>query len=275
MRALFYFPNTTSYYLSMSYLGVLERRFREGRGETYLKNDPNKIRCQACSKGKLKTLRLIRKNPDLTCDDVWPEAQCVKAAEPGTYGCILHGGRRKGDQVGMLDFIPSDFRHKAEIFQANSAELLNRTHEIAYLKARNAELFESSEDLVVGEEGWLAVKEALDKLRSGEVLLAQTMLEIALRDSRSEREIWFEMRENDKLIDKLTNTHFSILEKLKLMTTMDQMRQLLEGIYRVAEIIFERYIEVPELRAQAMRDLADGIRNLTNTKAGALTSGDK
>lgn len=259
----------------MSYIGDLERRFREGNGERYLKTDPNKIRCQGLSKGKLKALRTIKKNPEIPKEDLWPEAQCSRAALPGTYGCIRHGGRAKGEQAGMLDFVPADLGHKIDIFKSNSAELLNRTHEIAYLQARNAELMESLEDLVVGEEGWFAVKEALDKLRSGKVVLAQTMLEIALRDSRTEREVWFEKRENDKLIDKLTNTHFSILEKLKLMTTMDQMRQLLEGIYRASEIIFERYIEAPELRAQAMRDMSDSIHDLTNTKAGALVSGDK
>lgn len=254
---------------------TLERRFREGSGERYLKSDPNRVRCQACASGKTRALRIKYEDPDLEADQLWPEAQCSKAALEGTFGCKKHAGKSaESVKFGMLDYMPEDLAAKIEVFSQNTYELLNRTNDIALLKARNAELFEQLEELVLGEEAYEMVLEARRLLRRGDVVDAGFMLDAALESTKKETEVWEEVRKNTIIVEKLTVSHFTIAEKLKVMTTIDQMRSLVDGVYRGGEILFKQYIPDPDLRTQAMMQYAKLIRDLTNSRQGlGLESG--
>lgn len=254
----------------MALMRTLERRYHEGSGERHLKTDPTKVRCQGVSKTRLRLIRAREKDPDLTADDCWPEAQCSHGALPGLYGCKLHAGSNNTQKYGMMDYVPIDLSEKIAIFHANSDEIINRTHEIAFLKARTAELEESREDLILGEEAWMAVSEAIGHLKDGEVQAALIILESALNSYRTDKEIKAEERANIALIDQLTKTHMTIMEKMKQMATLDQVRQLIEGMYKGSELILEEFIPDQDRRGMALRRYADMLRSLTVLKKEAM-----
>lgn len=252
---------------------TLEKRFREGRGERYLSSDPNRVRCQGCSKTKLRALRVKYADPTLSSDDLWPEAQCTWAALEGAFGCTHHAGKSEEDaKFSMNDYMPADLAEKMQVFENNSAEILNRTKDIVVLKARNAQLFESLDQMVLGEEAWAAVAEARAKLEANEVAQAKLLLDIALHDQRSEKEVWNEIRTNTTIVDKLTATHFNVIEKLKIMMTVDQIKTMTEQFYRGAEHILGEVVVDLETRNKGMRMFAALIRDMTNMRQGALVN---
>lgn len=251
--------------------GDLERRFREGKGQRRLTSDPTRTRCQGCSKLKLRKARLERGDPDLDCDDVWPEAQCSKGALEGAYGCRRHAGKSAAQiQSGMVDIVPVDLAERLQMFHRNSDEILNRTHEIALHLARKAELLESLDDLVLGEEAWLAVKEAVALIRSQDYNEALSILEIALADTRKEKEVWDEARKIDDLIGRMTTIHFTVMEKLQAMMTIDQTRAMLEGFFIGSEKILIARIKDADLRAELMAEFGMMVRGLTTLRQGEL-----
>lgn len=248
---------------------VTERRFREGKGVRYMKGDPNQVRCHGCSKRRLREMRIEQNNPDLTSDEAWPDAQCHKPAVEGTFVCSIHGGDKANIHKHSIgDFMPIDLREKLEIFQSNGYELYNRSSEIAQLKARNAQLYEEMDDLIIGPEGYALISDARKALSKGDVANAAVMLEMALRDNSRDNYIRAEIRENTKIIDKLTITHFNIAKELKLMTPLDQMRSFLDGLYRGAQIIAEEFLLDSNDQEQYMRKFGQLLRSLANVRQG-------
>lgn len=246
-------------------MGIAEERYRDGTGERELKN--GKRRCHAVSKTKVKLLRIERNDPTLRADDCWPDAQCAWPAEDGTYLCSLHGGKSLNIiKQSMAEYMPYDLQEKLKIFESNKDQLFNRDHEVGQLLAINAQLYASMDDLIIGEEGYMTIAEARKKLLAGEVVQAGVLLDIALRDVRTEREVRNEIRENIKLIDKLTITQFNIRKELKLMATVDQIKNLLEGIYKGFEKIVLVYIPDDRERSKAVHEFAGLIRELANAR---------
>lgn len=246
-------------------MGNQEQRFRDGTGERYLKN--GKVRCQGCSKTKIKQLRILREDPSLRADDLWPDAQCEWPAVEGTFGCELHGGKSpNANKRSLVDWMPIDLREKIEILEQNKDQLFNRDNEIAQLIAINAQLYESMDDLVIGSEGYAALIDAKKQLAAGDVAAAMTLITIVLNDTRTEREVRAEMRENIKLIDKLTITQFNIRKDLKLMATIDQVRNLLHGMYQAFERIAAEFIPDDKLRGKATFQFATHMRELANAR---------
>lgn len=246
-------------------MGDQEQRFRDATGERYLKN--GKVRCQSCSKTKIKLLRIKHNDPTLRAEDLWPDAQCSWPAVEGTFGCERHGGKSpNANKRTLAEWMPIDLREKIEILEQNKDQLFNRDNEIAQLIAINAQLYESMEELVVGVEGYQAVAEARKSLASGDVAAATMLLEIALKDARTEREVRVELRENIKLIDKLTITQFNIRKDLKLMATIDQVRNLLHGMYQAFERIAIEFIADEKMRGKATYQFAMHMRELANAR---------
>lgn len=246
-------------------MGDQEERFRDSSGVRYLKN--GKVRCQGCSKTKIKQLRIQREDPSLRAEDLWPDAQCEWPAVDGTFGCELHGGKSpNANKRSLTDWMPIDLREKIEILEQNKDQLFNRDNEIAQLIGINAQLYESMDELVIGVEGYAAVIEAKKQLASGDVAAAMVLLNIVLNDTRTEREIRAEMRENIKLIDKLTITQFNIRKDLKLMATIDQVRNLLHGMYQAFERIAIEFIPDEKQRSRAIFQYATHMRELANAR---------
>lgn len=247
-----------------------ERRFREGLGERYLKTNPNKVRCQGCSKTKLRLLRQKYQDPTLSPDDLWPEAQCEWGALEGAFLCNLHGGATTTIRKRTIEeFMPLDLREKFETFRDNNSELLNRASEIAQFKARNAELYESLDsDLVLGEEAYAAVAEARKLLLKSEIVAAAALLDIALSDRRTEKEVWNEIRSNVTQINAMTTTYLNVLKEFKLMTPLEQMSGFLDGFFRGIQLLVKSHIHDPHDQAEFMRQIGQMIRDLTNVRQG-------
>lgn len=252
-------------------MSVSEKRFREGLGQRYMVSAPNRIRCQSVSKTKLREERVKQGNPNLQSDDVWPNCQCTQAAIEGTYLCKFHGGKSITIQKQTVaESMPVDLYEKFKQFEQNRSQLANRLNEIGQLLARNAQLFESLEDLVIGEEGYYAIGEARDALRNGDMVRSSLLIDMALEGYRKEKEVWDEMRKNTQLINQLTNTQFNIEKELKLMTTLDQMKNLLDGLYRGTERILAEAVPDNTERGRIMAAFSDLIRNLANARHGSL-----
>lgn len=255
----------------MSTMSVSERRYREGKGQRTLASDPNRIRCHGVSKTKLREARIKAGDPSLMSEDVWPEAQCPKAAVDGTYLCGLHGGKSITiHKTSVAESMPVDLYDKFRQFEQNRSQLVNRINEIGQLLARNAQLYESLEDLVIGEEGYYAITEARDAIVAGDIARAGLLLSMAIEGYKTEKEVWDEVRKNTQIIDKLTTTQFNIEKELKLMTTIDQMKNLLDGLYRGAERILAEAIPDLDKRAKVMASFGELIKNLANVRHGAL-----
>lgn len=246
-------------------MSTTEQRFKEAEGQRYLGN--GKVRCQGCSKTKVKMLRIQYGDPTLRPDDLWPEAQCSWPAVEGTFACELHGGKSPNAVKKTPDeWLPFDLREKIEVIRENKDVLFNRDNEIAQLVARNAQLHESMDELVLGVEAYSTLVEAKKALDNSDITAAKFLLGIALQDMRTEREVQAELRENIKLIDKLTITQFNIRKDLKLMATIDQVRNLLHGMYQAFERIAIEFIPDEKLRSKAIFQYATHMRELANAR---------
>lgn len=246
-------------------MSTTEQRFRDGTGQRYLQN--GKTRCQSVSKTKLKQIRLDKDDPSLSSDDVWPDAQCTWPATEGTFVCTLHGGKSPNvRKQSIADWMPYDLRQKVESLSVNKDAILNRDREIEQLLARNAQLWEEMDDLVISAEGYQTVGEALKTLRAGDVGSAIRLLEIALNDEKTRRESMIEIRENVKLVDKLTLTVFNIRKELKMLATVDQIRNLLESLYVGFRRIAVEFIPDSTMQNEAIHQFAGLIRHAANAK---------
>lgn len=253
---------------------ISEQRYRDGLGHRFLQNGVT-VRCQGVSKTKIRQLRITRNDPDLTSDDVWPEAQCIKSAEPDKLLCKFHGGRTPNEGKRRIsDFMPLDLREKYEIFEKNP-DIINRYIELAQLQARNASLFEQYEDLVLGEEAYETVTEARRLLARGDVVDAGHLLDIALQDAKSEREIWDELRKNMDLVDKLTRTQFSIEKELKTLATREQVTALMNGLFDAVVKAVEANVGDKDIANRILVQFGGAARQLANLSSvgSSITAG--
>jgi hypothetical protein len=229
----------------LTHISVSEQRYLDGKGERFLSN--GEIRCQGVSKTKLRLARLEQGNPKLTSDDVWPNCQCPKAAVEGTYLCGFHGGKTPSiKKRAMWEYMPIALQEKYLALQ-DTSELMNLSRELNELDARKAELYESLEELVLGEEGYQTVYEAKKAIDSGDVVRAGFLLQTVLMNPRSETSIHNEIKEVIKLKEKVTNTYFGMLKDMKEMATTDQVSSMKEEFFNVVKIAIERNIKDPTL----------------------------
>lgn len=229
--------------MTQKVISTSERRFNDGSGERYLSTDPNRVRCQAVSKTKLRLARILQGNPDLDSNDVWPEGQCQKGAEEGTFLCHLHGGLNPNiNKKRVSDYMPLDLRQKYQIFEAHP-DLLSRYSEMAQLQARNAQLYERLEEFVIGQDAWQAINDGVQWIERGETVKGVALIRIALHDTRDEKATWQEIRLNDDLISKLHNIQIATEEKLKTMATIDQVKAIVNGAFQALRYILEAEIE--------------------------------
>lgn len=223
-------------------MNLTERRFHEGLGERYMKGDPTTVRCQATSKTKLRKFREERGNPDLTSDDLWPEAQCGWPAVNGTYACDLHNGKSKEvatRKTSVFEYMPVDLRAIAESF-VNNPELFSRYTEIIQMMTRTAQLFDDLKYGLGAEGFWESIQDGLKQISEGDIVSGSELIGDALHRSQNEHEIWDEIRENAVIIDKLTRTQFSIEKDLQTMATREQLFAMVGNLATTAINAFEQ-----------------------------------
>lgn len=213
-------------------MNVSEQRWREAKGQRYCR-DGVTIRCQAVSKTNLRKARVEQGNLELTSSDVWPEGQCIFAAEPGTYLCHFHGGstraiEKRGSAV-MLGMIPIDMREKIEILQQNP-DYINREMQIWELLAMNAQLYERMEELGGGPDSFEKILDGLAMIEGGNIANGVKGIRDIVLSERSQRELRDELRTNMNLLKEMTKVQVSTAKELKTMATTDQVMNLVEGV---------------------------------------------
>lgn len=250
-------------------MGKLEKRFHEGKGEKHLKTDVSKVRCQGCSHRQLRRVRAERNDPDLSCDDVWPEAQCPLPAVNGTFGCDFHNGVSKNaitTHTSIYDFIPLDMQKIVRTLRDNP-ELLSRYTEMAQLGGRTAQLWQQLEAGGGGPELWADVWAGVDMIEEGDIGPGVRLIKSSLSDIKHERDIWDEMRENFSLLDKLTRTQFTIEKELRTMATQDQVFSTFETIVDIVMDNINTLVEDKDLASRLRTAISNDIRQAYNLRS--------
>lgn len=211
-------------------LSIAEKRFREGLGKKY-QRDGITIRCQAVSKDKMRKLRVERGNLELTPDEAWPEAQCVRTAEPGAFVCHFHGGDSVSiDKRGrLLGVLPIDLQEKVRILQANP-DYINREMQIWEILGMNAQLYEKMEGLGGGPDSFEKILDGLSMIEGGQIAKGVEGIREIVLSEKSQRELRDELRTNMNLLSGLTKVQVSTAKELKTMATTDQVMNLVEGV---------------------------------------------
>lgn len=254
----------------IKHVGDSERRFLDGTGERYLKN--GNVRCHGSAKGKLNKIRVQRMNPTLTSEDVWPEAQCENPAVEGAYLCKFHGGESPNiEKKELWEYMPPGLMEK-HLALRDTNDLMDRSRELNELTARKAELYEQLGELVLGEESYKMIYEAKTKIASGDVAEAGVILSAILLNPRTEQSIHAEIREIDKLIDKVTGTWFGILKDMKDMATTDQVASMKEEFFSIVKIAIDRNVEDKQLVSAIYNSIFD-LMSHKHIDVKALKSG--
>lgn len=251
-------------------LSVSEKRFQEGRGQRYMA-DGLTVRCQAVSKSSLRKARIIKNNPDLSSDDVWPEGQCVLSAEGGTFLCHFHGGKsltiRKRT---ILDFMPIDLQEKMEVLIANK-DYINREQEIYQILALNAQLYERLDEISGGgEDTRLEILAGTRMIQDGEIEAGLVRIKEALGSERAQAEVREELRANLQLLQGLTRTQVNTAKELRLMATADQVIALIEGISDDFTRIINKNIGDPDLARRLLSEFVAAVRQRSNARPPAI-----
>lgn len=247
-------------------LGTLEKRFRDGTGQRYLR-DGVTIRCQAVSKGNLRRIRVETGNLELTSDEAWPEGQCEKAAQVGLFGCVFHAGSKalavSGSNISS-SILPIDLREKIEILKQNP-DYISREAQIWEILGMNAQLYERIEDLSTGPATLDRVLDGLVMIENGKIDLGVKLIREIIVSEVGQRETRDEIRTNTNLLAQLTKVQVSTAKELKTMATTDQVMALVEGLVddfiqivkdvvgdkTIADRLVDRFVRAVKLRLNA------------------------
>jgi len=244
---------------------ITEQRFREGSGVRYLVN--GEMRCHAMAKNKLRKYREEFNDYVSPKEDLWPECQCTRGAEPGAFACRWHGGQTpKKNGSGprsLLEVIPVDLADKLKTLLQNP-QYLNRREDIVLIQARVWQLMEELSEVAGSDEAWSTVNEARVALMRGEEEESLKLLELALKDKGRSKEIWDEVRKNTLLIKELTNTQVRTAKDLKQMATTEQVMALVTSLYEIVDNGANKYIDDPTARSNFRRDLSTAISRYAN-----------
>lgn len=255
--------------MAQQQMTISERRFREGKGVHYLKN--GSIRCHAISKTKVRAWRLEHNDEETPTQELWPDCQCGRAALPGLFLCKYHGGltRKAGNKnpKSILDVVPVDLRNKLKTL-FDSPDYISRKQDILLLKARQWELLENLNSTLGGQDAWELVHDAIEQLRSGEVDVAETLLEQATDSIRQEKEIWDEVYRAETIIKDLTTAEVKNAKELRSMVTAEQVMALVSKIYDTIAESLEKYIEDPKDRREALYYIGSRFGQFTNLGYG-------
>lgn len=237
-----------------------ERRWREGKGERYL-SDGITIRCQSVTKTHLKKTREETGDPEISSDDVWPEGQCSKSAELGTYLCELHGGKTPNSaQHPIAMFLPADLAEKMEVLSQNP-DYLNRRTEIDLLEGRNAQLYSRlSGGRVLNTQIQNELKEIDFLIRANELVKALTKLKEVLDTTYDERAIYAEIRENMNLMKGMTTTQVATAKELKTMATADSVTSSFINLFNTIQRAVGKYIKEADIAELFLLEIAGDIK---------------
>lgn len=250
---------------------ITEKRFREASGEQYMATGA--VRCQAQSKGRLRKWREEFEDYETPAEDIWPECQCNRSAEPGAFACKWHGGatpKKDGSPPrSLLDVLPVDLASKFKALAENPA-YWSRREDILLMQARVWELMEDLQAVAGSEEAWGMVEEALVALRRGDELSAIELLREATSHHDNRRHIWNEIRSNENVIKELTNTQIRTIKDLKQMATTEQVTALVMNLYEIVANGAKEYIDDPIKQSKFLQQLSRAVARFANLSPQAV-----
>lgn len=259
-------------------MNITEQRYREDSGERFLKN--GEIRCQALSKSQIRRYREEHDDWATPNEDLWPECQCPKAAEPGMYACYFHGGKTANPRPmrSLMDVLPIDLGEKVKILLSDPA-YISRKEDIAVLRARQWELLDKLRNLTDSEESWGAVSDALFELQKGNEDIAANLLKEALNTSKEGTNLWREYYDVEKILKDVTATEVKTAKELQSMATAEQVGRLMNRIYEILMSGAEKYIDDKQQQSAFLRFVAGELNRSVNispaTIIGLLDSGSR
>lgn len=243
---------------------ITETRFREGSGVKYLSD--GRIRCQGLSKGQLRKYREEHDDYITPKEELWPECQCVKAAEPGYFACRFHGGRtpkKDGSPRDIMDIMPVDLAEKFKTIVENPM-YISRRDDIALLQARIWSLLEEMQQQVGSEDAWGGVHEALIELRKGNTIEAVSLLEEATVAHKEQRNNWDEILKTEQTLKDLTNTQMRTAKELRLMASAEQVSALIMNIQQAILFNVEKHIDDPKKQRLFLQSISSAIGRFAN-----------
>lgn len=233
------------YPLGMKRMPITEVRFRDGSGERYM-SDGVTVRCQAVTKEKLKEIRERENNPNLTRDDVWPEAQCKRAAVPGKLLCGGRGGHGGGSSSvpthDYLDFMPVDLREKMQLLIDNP-QILSRRMEIMQLMARILVLYERMQtNESLGIFSLSHIQEGLDEIKKSNFEKGAAMIQATLDSRLVEAESYAEVRQTMALLKDMTKVEIGSIKEMKQVVAFDVLISVVQGIAASLQEAVSQYV---------------------------------
>lgn len=239
-------------------------------------SDGQRVRCHAVSKTYIRRIRIEQNNPDLSSEDIWPDGQCVRAAEAGTFLCYFHGGKsltiRKRT---ILDFMPIDLQEKMEILIENK-DYINREQEIYQVLALNAQLYERLDEISGGgEDTRQEILIGTRMIKDGQVEAGLSRIQDALGSERAQAEIREELRANFQLLQGLTRTQVNTAKELRLMATADQVIALIEGISDDFTRIISKNVSDPDLARRLLNEFVTAVRQRSNARPPVVVNSEE
>jgi hypothetical protein len=250
----------------------VERRFREGRGQRYMR-DGVSPRCHKVSYTKLKAIRVRENRPDLTADEAWPEAQCSRPAVPGYLLCHHHLrglAKQKMKPKDMLDWLPVDMQEKMRIIMENP-QVLSRQFEMHQLIARILVLYDKLNNKeALGRRSLSHLREGLKMIHNGEVVKGADLIEEIIESRTVERETYDEIYQAMSLLKDMTRVEVSSMKDLKLMLSYDQMVAGLLGVADALSAALKEYVSDERTRELVSGAVARDIARRFNTRPGGI-----
>lgn len=252
---------------------ITEKRWRECSGQQYM-SDGLTVRCQAVAKGQVQRWREEHDDRLTPTEELWPECQCTRAAEPGAYVCRWHGGYSPGANQArsIYDVVPLDLGNKLKTL-LEDPYYMSRREDIALLRARQWELLEALSENMGGLEAWGTVDDALYELERGKEQEAAQLLREALRQTKETQRSWDEIYKVSNVLKDMTSTEVKTVKEMRSMATAEQVGRLMERILNILTYGAEKYIEDKRQQSSFLQYIAREFVGATNLRA--LATGEQ
>lgn len=254
-----------------------KKRWIKNLGQRY--TAAGQVRCQAVAKGKLRKLR--EKNPDITKDEAFPQAQCAYTAVPGYFVCKLHGARinpkgvnGKKDDIDIMedikDILPHDLLDKYLMFYSDG-ELFNQRQNAALLSARNAELIEDIKLANISSPHFVAeARRAIRLIEGGDIITGLDILKELLDNVEDKKKAWDEIRTNTKAISQFSKVEIDRVKEMRLSLTSEQVFGIIDQLASAFMDAVENEIVDPTIKRRVLGRAAGGITRIVGAGSNAL-----
>jgi hypothetical protein len=143
---------------------------------------------------------------------------------------------------------------------AENPQYISRKDEILLLQARIGQLLEKiSLDDDGGAVGWSLVSDALIALEKGNTSGARELLDDAVKQHVTEKEVWKEIYTTMDMLKNMTNTQMKTAKELRTMVSMEQLNYMLLAIQQIIMDLAKEHITDDRTRNKFLNDFGSRI----------------